>query len=41
VVFVALATLSLAARLWVRLRLLRRSLDWDDWIIIVAYVSPT
>jgi hypothetical protein len=38
VIFLLLATVSLAARLWVRLRILQRRLDWDDWFIIVGFV---
>lgn len=30
----------MVARLWVRLRILHRTLDWDDWFIIIGYVYP-
>lgn len=37
-IFLTLATVSIAARLWVRLRILHRRLDWDDWFIIFGFV---
>jgi hypothetical protein len=38
-VFLALTTVTVIARIYVRAGMIR-SFGWDDWLMLVTYVSP-